>query len=310
MRTIQGPEAGSHAGPRIAALGVFDGVHAGHQAIIEKALGWAAANGSVAEVITFDPHPRAVVGSGSPLCLTSLAHRLLLFERYGVDQCRVLTFDADMAAMGADEFAERFLRGAVGVVTGYDQRFGCGREGGPDALRAVGARLGFEVEVVQPVAVDGEPVSSTAIRTALTANDMGRVAAMLGRPYSVYGRVVQGAGIGRGLGYPTANLDLGAELAPPEGVYCAEVWLAGDERFDALTNVGRRPTFAGEGGFAGDVRVEAYLLDFDGSLYGRDIEIVFLEKLRDEIACASHADLTRLIDADLAALRRRGAGDD
>lgn len=304
MRTIHGIAAAPEDTARIAALGVFDGVHLGHQAIIRRALDWAHRVGAVVEVITFDRHPRSVVGRGAPLPLTSLAHRLKLFAGLGVDQCRVLEFTPEMAGLSAHAFAQTVLAGAVGVVTGYDQRFGRNRRGGLADLQEAGRALGFEVLAVDPVTVKGQPVSSTAIREALTEGDLDGVRDMLGRPYGVYGTVVQGEGVGREIGFPTANLDLGDEATPPDGVYWTDAWLDG-ERLDSVSNVGRRPTFRRKGdGFQGSACVEVHLLDFQADLYGRAMEVSFLRKLRDEKPCRSRDELVDMIARDVAEVRR------
>ena len=305
METIYGKEALPEGLPRVVAVGVFDGVHLGHQEILRRTRAWARERGAVAEVITFDRHPHAVVGDGSPLCITSLRHRLVLLERSGIQRCRVLTFDRALASLPALEFAEQVFRGALGVVMGYDQRFGRNREGGVDLVRQAGRDLGFDVKVVPPVLVRGQPVSSTALRSLIARGALFEAAEGLGRPFSVLGTVVGGTGKGRTLGFPTANLELGGELLPPEGVYRTETRVA-DRQWPSVANIGRRPTFGGSGQpFTGPTVLEVHLLGFAGDLCGREVEVTFLERMRDEVTCSSPEELSRLIAGDVDRLAQR-----
>lgn len=312
METLYGNDPPPPTPPRVLALGVFDGVHRGHQAILHCAREWARAEGALAEAITFDRHPTQTVGARpdeAPRCLTSLRHRLLLFEGLGLDRCRVLTFEPDLARMPADAFMRRFFAGAAGVVMGYDQRFGRRREAGAESVRRMGEAMGFDVRVVAPVEVHGAPVSSTRIRRAVERGDLALAADLLGRPLSLLGRVVRGDGRGRRIGFPTANLDLGGEIHPPEGVYLTTCRTPAG-RYPSLTNVGRRPTFARGRAWTGPAIVEVHLLDFEGDLYGAQVEVFFAERLRDEVACGSPEELQRLIAQDTLRARERFAAND
>lgn len=305
MQVVYGNSPSASEPRRVAALGVFDGVHLGHQKVIKQLLRWARELGALAEVITFDRHPRTVIEGGYAACVNSLRHKLLLLERYGVERCRVLTFDSDLAGLEAETFARRVLRGAVGVVTGYDQRFGRDRRGDVGVLREVGAETGYDVRLVAPVEVGGRPVSSTLARRSVEEGRLDEVAGMLGRPPSLLGTVVRGVGVGRRLGFPTANLDVGGELLPPEGVYHTETVVPGAGRLVSATNLGKRPVFGRPPAWRGPSVVEVHLLDFEGDLYGKELEVFFLERIRDEVGCESERELARLIEADVKRVRER-----
>ncbi|MFW5857210.1 MAG: bifunctional riboflavin kinase/FMN adenylyltransferase, partial [Planctomycetota bacterium] len=246
MREYYGWPDGAVTSPRpVVTLGMFDGVHLGHRVVIERACGRAAVAGVEALVVTFDRHPRCVTDPvGAPPMITSLTHRLTLFDMIGADAALVLPFDEDLAALDADGFARMLLverLGAGAVVVGHDARFGRDRAGDAAFLSALGQSAGFDVEEVPPVTLDdGTTVSSSAIRQAVAARELDRAAAMLGRPVSVLGTVVTGQGIGRTLGFPTLNLDPHHELHPPRGVYVARTRV-GDTVWPSVINIGHRP---------------------------------------------------------------------
>lgn len=280
-----------HAGGSVVSVGVFDGVHLGHQAILSENVAHAAALGAAATVVTFRHHPKAVLLGRAPRTLTSLEHRLELFRRAGIAHTVALTFDEDLRNVPAESFAREFLGARLGArrfVLGFDSKFGRGREGTPERLR----EWGLDVVVVPKVIVADRPVSSTAIREAVELGDLDGAARMLGRPVAVYGDVVAGDGRGRSIGFPTANLDLHHELHPPPGVYAcrAKIVRGGPfdpadhgRRFSAVTNVGFRPTFTkSTEANAGVPLVEVHLLDFEGDLYGRHLELEFHAFLRTE----------------------------
>ena len=281
----------------VATIGAFDGVHRGHQAVIETTVGWAREVGGHAVVVTFDPLPKAVLGAGNAPCLTSLDHRLVLIRRLGVDAAVVLEFDRGLAEMPARRFVEDVLVGWLGarrLVLGQDATFGRGREGNARMLGAMASEGLVEVRTPPPVLHRGQVVSSTAIREAVARGDLDEAAAMLGRPFSLYGTVVRGAERGRSLGFPTANLDLHNEAIPPDGVY-ATITALGSAALPSLTYIGRRPTFEGAGG---QRMVEVHILDHTGDLYGRRLEVRFVKKLRDDIRFPSPQALVEQMKAD------------
>jgi riboflavin kinase/FMN adenylyltransferase len=284
----------------VVTIGVFDGVHRGHARVLEVLR--AEARGGDAVAITFDTHPRAVLEGRAPPRLTSLDHRLLLLARAGVDATIVLHFDERLAEVGAEEFLTAIVIGRIGarsVVLGADSHFGRGREGNVAFLERVKGRLGLDLRAV-PLVVDekGETVSSTAIRRAVLEGRLEDAARMLGRPVSVLGRVVEGDRRGRTLGFPTANLDLVQEIAPPRGVYLALVPLAGEAR-RALVNRGVRPTVE-RGAALPQETFEVHILGFEGDLYGRSLEVFFVRKLRDERRFPSLDALVAAIERDRA----------
>jgi riboflavin kinase/FMN adenylyltransferase len=268
---------------RAVAIGTFDGVHLGHVRVLEAAL----SAGLRPAVVTFDPHPRAVVGGGVEL-LTTLQRRLELLADLGFEDILVCRFDEGLAALTADEFAESILRaiGADVVAAGDGFRFGRGRSGDLDLLE----RLGFDVRRVPLV----ENVSSSHIRSLLAAGDVGRAAQLLGRPPEVEGTVVHGDHRGAGLGFPTANLDVPPDLLVPAlGIYAG--WAVGHP---AAVSIGTNPHFGGS-----ERRVEAFLLDYDDDLYGRRLVVELWERLRDEAAFGSEAELVAAIADDVRRTR-------
>jgi riboflavin kinase/FMN adenylyltransferase len=303
MRIVRGLESfPPDAGPSAVALGVFDGIHLGHRAILGTAVAQARRHGLAALACTFEPHPIDVLQPGrAPLPLTTLAERLELIAETGIDTAVVITFTPAVAAVEPEAFVRDVLVGTLGarhVVVGFNHRFGRRARGDAGLLEALGAELGFHAHVVPPTTVDGVPVSSSEIRAALQAGDLPRAAKLLGRPYAVQGEVVRGVGRGRTLGFPTANVKTGRPLPLPAGVYACHAFL-GSGRYRAVINVGVRPTF-GET----EPTVEAHLLDFSGDLYGSPIKLQFLRRLRDERKFPDVEALRTQIAQDVAAARR------
>jgi riboflavin kinase/FMN adenylyltransferase len=287
----------------IATVGVFDGMHVGHVALISELRAWAAQGSRESVVITFRAHPRAVVADSGPTHLMSLQHRLMLLEREGVDACLLLAFTPELAATGAEEFAREYLKrrlGATGLLMGFDSRLGRGGEGTPETMREIGARLGFEVRTVGAVEIDGAAVSSTRIREHVLAGELAKAARMLGRPVTLLGTVVRGEGRGRKLGFPTANLDLHHEARPPAGVYGA-IAVVGEKEAPALVSIGKRPTFHAP---EADETIEVHIPEFHGDLYGRDMEVRFLAKIRDQQAFDSAEELVKAMREDSGELKR------
>ena len=284
------------------AIGVFDGVHLGHRALIAHLARGARQAAATAVAATFDPLPIQVLAPGAPAsALSDVSDRVKLLRDAGADRVVVFGFDPAFANLSADGFIDR-VRGACDVrriVVGPDFHFGRRAEGDVEKLRALGQRIGFVVDVVSPIEVDGAIVSSTRIRNLLLAGDVEAAARLLGRPYSLRGRVVHGAKRGRALGFPTINLALPKErLLPRDGIYA--MWAEmGEGRFKAAASLGVRPTFGG-----GERVLEAYLLDYSGELYGEEVEVAFVKRLRDEIAFASPAELSAQIARDVEETRR------
>ena len=293
----------------VLTLGNFDGVHLGHQAILAALIARARALGGRAVVLTFEPHPVAVLAPGrAPLMLQTLHDRLASLAGLGVDVTVVQRFTRAFAALDPEAFVREFLLRHLElahVVVGYNVNFGRDRAGTADTLRALGARLGFAVEVVGPVAAgDGGQVSSTRLRALLQEGDMPRARALLGRPYALRGRVVVGDRRGRTLGFPTANLHLRAGLLlPPDGVYAVGVEVDGRSH-EGVLNIGVRPTFAGR-----RRTIEVHLLDFSGDLYRRWLVVKLIERLRGEQAFSGPEALRAAIARDVARARRVLAGD-
>ena len=286
-------------GPVFLAIGIFDGVHRGHQALIEEARADAEKHGGTAVVMTFEPHPMMFFQrTEPPLRLSNPRHKELLLERQGVTHLAVLPFEAARAGQTAEEFVEE-LRSACrplgGIVVGADWKFGKGRTGDVELLRTLG---GFEVDGILAVTLDGEAISSTAIRLAVARGDLAFAARALGRPYSVFGSVVHGSGEGRKLGFPTANIDAAGYQLPPDGVYTARACI-GDKSFEGIVNLGIRPTVSHD-----TKRVlEIHLFEFDGDLYGMDVEVEFLRFMRPEKKFSSLDELRDQISRDIAAVK-------
>lgn len=282
----------------VVTTGTFDGVHLGHQAIIRYLVRRAAAVGGVPTVVTFDPHPRAVLGGHDVPLLTTPDERAALLEALGVARFVVLPFTRDLSLLEPEAYVEDVLLGRIGLrelVIGYDHRFGRGRRGDRALLEALGARHGFSVDVIPEQVARGLTVSSSAIRRLLAGEgDAAAAAALLGRPYRLAGTVVRGQQRGRQLGFPTANMQPSdpRSLVPAAGVYAARVHLLGDAHAvpnlagaaegpagaPAMLNVGVRPTFEQ----AGAQSIEAHLIGFEGDLYGRRVAVDFVARLRGE----------------------------
>jgi len=300
------------ARPSVVALGVFDGVHLGHRAILDAAVARAraAAGGRTIDghgpsrtsvACTFDPHPAEILQRDrAPLPITTLDERLALIAASGVGVTVVVPFTEALAAVEPEAFVTEILVGRLGareIVVGFNHRFGRGARGDADLLRELGGRLGFHAEVVPPTNVDGVPVSSSAIRGALQRADLDLAARMLGRPYFVGGDVVEGAGRGRTLGFPTANIVAERLLLVPSGVYACRLHV-GEVVHGAVLNAGVRPTF-GEKVFT----LEAHVLDFAGDLYGRRVRLDFVRHLREERKFSGVDALKAQIAADVTAAR-------
>jgi riboflavin kinase/FMN adenylyltransferase len=286
----------------VLTIGNYDGVHRGHQAILAELCERARALSVPVAVVTFEPTPQEYFGGATaPPRLMRLRDKLLALCEHGADRVLCLHFDRRLAELSPDEFIERVLvhgLGARHVVVGADFRFGSGRTGDLALLRAAGERRGFTVAAAPTCELDGERVSSTAVRRALAAGDLERACRLLGRPYRITGRVLPGRRLGRGFGYPTANLPLGRRVCPLHGVFAIRVGGVGSDWLPGVANLGTRPTVGG-----GELLLEAHLFDFDGELYGRRLCVEFVAKLRDEERFPSTDDMIVQMRRDEAQAR-------
>jgi riboflavin kinase/FMN adenylyltransferase len=278
----------------VATVGVFDGVHLGHQAILHDIRRLAREAEGEGVVLTFQPHPEAVLRGAPPPSIHSLPHRLLLLQRAGAENVVVIDFNEAMSKVPAEDFLRRLVdqMGMVGFVMGPDNRFGQGGEGNIEFARKMGQDLKFRVHATPPVQVSGQRVSSTAIRAAIRDGELDLAAAMMSRPVTFLGEVVKGDGRGSRIGFPTANLALPDELHPPNGVYLATTTLQ-RKIFRSLVNIGVRPTFEGT-----KRMVEVHLLNFTGHLYGLSLEVIIHRRLRDEKKFRKVEDLVSQLQKD------------
>ena len=288
--------------PVVLAIGNFDGVHLGHAALLQRLAEIAGQSGLAPTVLSVEPHPREFFAPASaPARLTTLREKLELLAECGVTQAMICPFNAGFAALSADEFIEQVLvRGCrvKQLIIGDDFRFGCGRSGDFALLQAAGQRHGFTVEAMGSVTVDGERVSSSAVRQALAAGDMGRAARLLGRPYIIDGQVSHGDKVGRQLGFATANIRIRHNPLPMTGVFSVEVRGLGERPLPGVANLGIRPTVGGTRPL-----LEVHLFNFDRDIYGAHISVRFVHKLRDEQRFPNFDALKAQIAADAAAAR-------
>lgn len=293
----------AHLRGSVMALGNFDGFHAGHQAVVGRAIERARLDGRPVIVATFDPHPaRLFHPDAPPFRLTSLEQRERLFAQAGADAMLVFRFDHEMAAMSAEGFARLLVEdmGAVGVVTGVDFTFGKGRSGNVSSLAKLGQALGLTAEAVSPIADDdGLIVSSSRIRDALHAGDCTTATRLLTRPFAIEGEVLHGDKVGRVLGFPTANVDLGRYLRPAYGVYAVRGRLADGRVLDGAANLGIRPQFDPP-----KELLEPHFFDFSGDLYGQCIEVQMIERIRGEAKFEGLDALAVQIGRDCEVARR------
>jgi riboflavin kinase/FMN adenylyltransferase len=290
-------------GPLAVSLGNFDGVHLGHARLASETVQEARARGGSAVVLTFDPHPARILHpERAPAGLVTVSQKAELLAELGVDRLAVLPFTKAIAGLEAEVFARDVLGrclGAAAVVVGANFRFGRGRAGDASVLAALGDALGFRVRRVDPVLHEGTPISSTRIRAALAAGDLREAGRMLGRRFFVDGTVVKGDGRGRTIGFPTANVEPRNETLPAPGVYACLLAIGGEPPRAAVANQGSRPTFGG-----GAPRLEVHVMDFDRDLYGADVRVRFVERLRDERHFTGPEELVRQIADDVARARQ------
>jgi riboflavin kinase/FMN adenylyltransferase len=302
MKIFHGTENANIMRPTVLTLGVFDGLHLGHQRIMQTVVDRAKAVGAAATAITFDPHPRAVLHPESaPPLLQTLDQRLANLEVLGLDQAIVIKFDREFASQPAEIFLEKIVRErlhAKEVYLGHGFAFGKDRGGNIDLLRRMGEKLGFVADEVDEVRLRGQRVSSSAIRKLLADGKINLARRMLGRPYGVEGVIIRGDRRGHTIGFPTANLRPQNRVIPKYGVYATATLVDGHWR-KSITNIGVRPTF--ESG--SEPSIETYIFDFDGELYGDVLRVRFLHRTRDEKKFAGIEELKAQIERDTRTAR-------
>lgn len=305
MKTFHSLDAlsGNIGAKACVAIGFFDGVHLGHQQVIRQAIDDAHAHEAVPLVVTFDRHPATVVAPDrAPTLIYSRDQCFQVLASLGATNLLVLEFDRAFSLKSAREFITNlFARsgGIQSICVGSNFTFGHRRSGNVAVLKELGDELGFTVHGVAAVSLDGKPVSSTRIRRAIREGDLDLAGQMMGRQYSIVAKVLKGDGLGRKLGFPTANLDVGGLVLPPSGVYAVHVRTGSTEHRGAM-NIGARPTISDE---SGGVRAEVYLLDFEGDLYGQKIETTFVGRIRNEMKFSSTTELSAQISRDVAEAR-------
>lgn len=283
----------------VVTVGTFDGLHLGHKEIIDKLLEKSRELNTVSVVVTFDPHPREVVASdGSVDLITSTKEKIEILSGLGVDYVYIIEFNKEFSALSADEFIRKYIvekLNAVYVVLGYDHKFGKDRQGDEALLKKIGTEAGFNITIVSPKKTDDNVISSTKIRNAVSSGNIENANKYLGRNYAISGKVTEGAKRGRTLGFPTANVGYYGKnkLIPATGVYAVICYLKG-QKFYGVLNIGCRPTF--DDTFS--LVIEAHLFDFNQNVYGEEIKVEFLKKLRNEIKFNSKDDLIEQMEQD------------
>jgi riboflavin kinase/FMN adenylyltransferase len=292
--------------PTVLTIGVFDGVHIGHADIIRRTIRRAKALGLKNTVVTFDPHPLKILRARSKIpSLISLRHRLRLISSLGVDSIAVIKFTKELSKVTPEGFVKDILIDGLGmkeIFVSDNFYFGRGAKAGTARLKELAREFGFKANIIKPVRSGGKAISSSRIRSLITGGRLERAADLLGRPVSVLGTVVHGVKRGRKLGFPTANIDPHHEVIPPSGVYAVRVILNG-KAFKGILNIGSRPTFP-KSLDSSEFTIEAHIFGFDTKIYGREIEIIFVKRLRDERRFWDEAHLARQIARDMARARR------
>ncbi len=264
----------------VLTLGNFDGLHLGHQELVKMIIRRAREIGALSMVVTFRPHPLKVLAPEKcPPLISIYEEKIKLFERLGIDVLVKIPFTLEFAAMAPEDFVRDVLCGTLGakeIFVGYNYRFGRGREGDIRTLISLGKKYGFAVREIEQIAVDGEVISSTKIRTLLREGDVEHAAKLLGRTYAITGIVVKGDGRGKGLGFPTANIAPKHSIIPADGVYAVRL-VVRERAYDGIANIGMRPTFNKK-----VLAIEVHVFDFNEDLYGEDISLYFIRKIREE----------------------------
>lgn len=305
--TDQISDLGTPQQPVHIALGVFDGIHIGHQAVIQTAIDAASLSGGIAGVMTFDPHPiRVVAPAKAPKSiLASISHKALILSEFNSDFLLVQKFDKAFAAQSAKDFIvglKKSCPGLTSISVGEDWQFGKGREGTVESLKLWGEEFDFKVFAVAPIMNDGERVSSTAIREAIKVGDIAAIEEMLGRPYIVFGEVLKGRQLARQLGYPTANIKVQNEQLPPDGVWMVELQYKG-KWIHGIGNLGKRPTI--ENNTTAQRLLEVHLFDTDLDLYGEELYVKFIEYIREEKKFDSVEELKSQIHLDVVSVQNK-----
>ncbi len=289
----------------VVTLGTFDGIHLGHQKLIEHLLEKKECFGGTAILATFEPHPQLILNNRqNPIALlTTLEEKIFILQNFPIDAMIVIPFSKNLAELSGESFIKKILIEKIGlkdIVIGYDHAFGKNRSGNAETLRKMGAEYGFSVNVVEPVSLDGQIVKSTAIRQALENGEVEQANRFLGRPYSFSGTVVKGVGRGKNHLFPTANIHLNhpKKLIPADGVYVVQVEWFG-RRLPGIANIGMRPTFSEQ-----ERAIEVHLLDFNENIYGQFLEIKILKRLRKEKKFDSIEALRTQIQMDIAEARK------
>ena len=281
----------------IITLGNFDGLHLGHQELIRKIIQRAEETASLSMVVTFRPHPLKILAPEKcPPLISIYEEKIRLLEQLGIDVLVKIPFSLDFAAMEPRDFVKDILCGLLGakeIFVGYNYRFGKGRKGDIRLLRELGEEFGFVVREIEQVSLNGEVISSTRIRQLLKNGDVGDAAKFLGRPYALCGIVVKGDGRGRGLGFPTANIASRHAIIPSNGVYAVKLFVR-DKYYNGVVNIGMRPTFD-----ASSLAIEVHIFDFDEDIYGEEITVSFMRKIREEKKFGSAEALINQISADI-----------
>ena len=302
------PELSRLNGPLFLAIGVFDGVHLGHQAVISTSADHAQAVNGTPVVVTFDPHPEKVLRPQSaPHLLSATQHKIALIRALGVGHLLIINFDRQFAATEPEDFVGQLAthsKPLQEICVGHEWSFGKNRRGNLDLLKKLGAKMNFHVIGVTPIKSNDEVVSSTAIRRAVERGDFARAAAMLGREYTILGTVVRGDDLGKKIGFPTANLSAHSEQFPPNGVYAAEASINGEVHRGVL-NLGVRPTITSG---KSERVLEVHLFDFNREIYGKDVEVRFVKFLRPEMKFKNVDELTAQIRRDVDQARELFGG--
>ena len=301
LRSI--PELERLTGPLFLAIGVFDGVHRGHQAVISTSAEHARASNGTPVVVTFDPHPEKVLRpQAAPHLLSATQHKIALIRALGVEHLLIITFDKQFAATEPEDFVQKLVAHSKPlreICVGHEWSFGKNRRGNLDLLKTLGSNMTFDVVGIRPVKINSAVVSSTAIRQAIERGDLEKAAEMLGREDTILGTVTHGDNLGKKIGFPTANLSAHSEQFPPNGVYAAEARIGGELHLGVI-NLGIRPTVSGG---RSERVLEIHLFDFNHDIYGHDVEVRFLKFLRPEKKFENLDALVRQIRQDVQQAR-------